>query len=570
MLKIARVMIAIVSVSTLFGCRWYYAIVAEPTRSATLEPTLHLSTKAPTAGAAIFLPGVMAGRLPPHDTPLPSTATVTLTPIPSKTSTTTSTFTPSATVTASATQTPSPVPSKRRVHVYYTSDEHGYMKGIDPGRGAANMVGLWADREKDPQDIVVILSGGDNWLGPDISSWYDGQSMLEVMNAMGYDAAVVGNHDLEFGLATLKTRLEEANFPYLGANIRFAGDNSIPVDLGIQPYALLDFRDIQIGLIGLANIDSLKYTTPLYTTELVFLDYVYALREYIPILQDEGADLIFVPTHICVDDLYQLAELVNDLEIHLLGGGHCHEIFAGQLDKTVILSGGQKLESYAYAEFEVDPRSGAVTIYTYGTGKNEGGTADSHVAGVVDRWQQILTTEQKAVIGYLNQEIPKQSPRMKDLFAETWLKYFTDADVALIDINNFKASLPAGEITAEDVSRVMPADHMIVEINLTGSQILNVISTAAEAPAIGGLLQKDDGVWLMEKPNNELEADQVYTVLVNSYMYFQSGDYKLISQYNPGGYNTGIDARTPVIEWVIQQGSTTGSTLDDPIADLGN
>jgi 2',3'-cyclic-nucleotide 2'-phosphodiesterase (5'-nucleotidase family) len=454
------------------------------------------------------------------------------------------------------------------VHVFYTSDEHGWMSGTEPGRGAANLVGLWSLLETGPEDNVLILSGGDNWTGPDISSWYDGQSMVEVMNAMGYDAATVGNHELDFGLGPLQARLKEANYQYVSANIRFAGDLSPPVDLGIQPYVILDYGDYQVGITGLTYSSSLKYNSPLYKTELVILEYEAALREYLPAMREAGADLVFVMAHLCLDEIEGLAGKVDDLGIQLVGGGHCHELYAGQVGKTVLLSGGEYLKGYGYSAFEYRPDSGEVTISGYHTAENRDGIADPDVAEVVAAWETKLHNEWDTEIGYLEGELPEGSELMAKLFTQAWLEAMTDADLALIDGNSFQADLPAGAITVKDVTRTMPANRGIVELELTGDQIIHTLESG-EHPWVGGMSKAGDG-WRLDVQGEKLALDQVYTVLVNSDMYHGLWGYDILGQFNPGGYHTGIDARAPVIEWMARQGSTPENTLESKLAELTN
>ena len=79
--------------------------------------------------------------------------------------------------------------SVREITVLYTNDEHGWMEGLSPGRGAANLYQLWEEEEGFSQDgSFLVLSGGDNFTGPAISTWTQGESMVEVMNAMSYEA----------------------------------------------------------------------------------------------------------------------------------------------------------------------------------------------------------------------------------------------------------------------------------------------------------------------------------------------------------------------------------------------
>ena len=85
------------------------------------------------------------------------------------------------------------------ITILYTNDEHGWIEKSEYTNGAANLMGLWRDNEEyDGDESFLILSGGDNWTGPAISTWFEGESTVDVMNAMEYDASAIGNHEFDF------------------------------------------------------------------------------------------------------------------------------------------------------------------------------------------------------------------------------------------------------------------------------------------------------------------------------------------------------------------------------------
>src|SRR5690606_9568257 len=75
------------------------------------------------------------------------------------------------------------------ITIFYTNDEHGWMEGMAEGEGAASMLANWQEAGYDPDGPYLALSGGDMWTGPAISTWFEGEGMVEVMNGMGYAAA---------------------------------------------------------------------------------------------------------------------------------------------------------------------------------------------------------------------------------------------------------------------------------------------------------------------------------------------------------------------------------------------
>ena len=401
------------------------------------------------------------------------------------------------------------------------------MLGEEEGRGAANMVGLWRqDFGYKENQNVLVLSGGDNWTGPAISTWFQGESMVEVMNVMGYDASVIGNHEFDFGLEVLQQRLGEAKFPYLSANIRYK-------DIG-------DFD---------------------------FISYASALREVVPEVVAAGADLILVPGHLCMPEIAEVKAVAGELGIVLVGGGHCNELVAGESEGTVTLVGGAHMAAYAWATFTIDTETGQVIDVVYGAEQNQGGTADPAVAEVVARWQAESDETLNDAIGYLQNDLPRRSQGIEELITESWLKAYTQANIALTNRGGIRDGIPAGDLTLAAVIGVLPFDNVIIETHLTGSQLEQALAGHLDATVAGGM-HREDFHWVMDETGERLEGDTVYSVLVNNFMYAGGDGYNLFAHYDPNAYNTGIDWRQPVIDWILDQDSSPEQPLDNAIEGL--
>jgi 2',3'-cyclic-nucleotide 2'-phosphodiesterase (5'-nucleotidase family) len=120
--------------------------------------------------------------------------------------------------------------------------------------GAASLMTAWSVTSGCGNDLdnCLILSGGDMWTGPAISTLTAGKSMADVMNAMGYKAAALGNHEFDFGLENITTRCSEMKFPLLAANVKFKDTHQLP-DF-IQPYTIIDINHVSVGVLGLASV----------------------------------------------------------------------------------------------------------------------------------------------------------------------------------------------------------------------------------------------------------------------------------------------------------------------------
>ena len=242
------------------------------------------------------------------------------------------------------------------------------MAGVSPQKSAAHLVGTWQEElGYDPDGPFLLLSGGDMWTGPAISTWFQGASQAEVMTAMGYRAAAVGNHEFDFGLDLLAERAQNSTFPLVAANIRYRDSGADLSALGIEPYTMVTVNGVTAGIIGLSTTATPFSTKPENVRDFEFIDYETALREVVPQLKAEGAELILVPAHICEDEIVQLAREVADLDIDLIGAGHCNEYFAKESGQTVLVGGGSHMASYAFATFELT--GDQIFLSNFGTGK---------------------------------------------------------------------------------------------------------------------------------------------------------------------------------------------------------
>jgi len=525
----------------------------------------------PTPNIVPADPGT-ASRMSQVETPAPVSTPITAVVETKSPQSTIETETPTPAMSASDVKPTSPgknaIESVVQMTVLYTNDEHGWMLGEEEGRGAANLAGLWQQKfEYKGNKNTLVLSGGDNWTGPAISTWFQGESMVDVMNVMGYDASVIGNHEFDFGLEALQQRLGEANFPYLSANIRYKDNGQIPTDLGIQPYAIVQLDGLKVGLIGLTTTNTESTTDPQNIGDFNFIGYASALREVVPEVVAAGADLILVPGHLCTAEIAEVKAVTEELDIALVGGGHCNELVAGESEGAVTLIGGAHMATYAWAKLTFDTATGEVLDVTYGVEQNQGGTADPEVAEIVAKWQAESDETLNDAIGYLQNDLPRRSQAIEALITESWLAAYPQADIALTNRGGIRDGIPAGDVTLAAIIGVLPFDNVIMEAHLTGAQLEQALAGHRDATVAGGM-HRDGSHWVLNETGERLDGDTVYRVLVNSFMYAGGDGYNFFAHYDPNAYNTGIDWRQPLIDWILDQDSGPDQPLDEAIERL--
>lgn len=450
------------------------------------------------------------------------------------------------------------------ITIFYTNDEHGWMEGMEEGEGAASMLANWQEAGYDPDGPYLALSGGDLWTGPAISTWFEGEGMVEVMNGMGYDAAAVGNHEFDFGLDALRARALESDFPLLSANLRTT-EGELPTQWGIAPYTIVEVAGVQVGIVGLTTQRTRTTTNPANITGFDFLDYEEALREIVPVAREDGADLVLVAGHLCADELAPLAQATGDLGIALMGGGHCNERFAQEVNGIVLVEGGYHLTSYVTVALTFDPSTGEVVEASYEVVYNEPAAApDPEIAGVVARWREQVDEELEVVLGYSELRLPAESEQLRKLVPATWLLAYPQADVALTNPGGFRAGLPAGPLTFADVVGVLPFNNVLVDIALTGDELEEALSFG-EAEIAGA--RRENFRWQLDS-GEAIEPDTTYHLLTTDFLYAGGDGYRMLAAFDPEAYNTGIDWRQPLVDWVLAQESDENAPLDGAIAEL--
>ncbi|HHS97782.1 MAG TPA: bifunctional metallophosphatase/5'-nucleotidase [Chloroflexi bacterium] len=470
---------------------------------------------------------------------------------------------------------PAPPAEARRITIFYTSDEHGYLEpredGIYTVGGAAGLMAVLRQEGYDPEsDTALLLSGGDMWVGPAISSWFQGESTIDVFNRMGYDAAALGNHDFDYGPEVLAARASQADFPFLSANLTEVATDQPPAYA--LPYTIREVNGVRVGIVGLSLKTTPEIVMPEHVEGLAFGDYAEALRKTVPRVRAEGADLVIVISHICGGDLLDLTPVAAELGVPLLAGGHCHRLVIAERKGVQVIAPGAHMAYAVRVDLLYDSATGTVVDQEaralwnrYRTSKGPPVAPDPEVAALVDRWAGRTEEALGEVIGYTAEGIPV-GWEMYNLVTDAWLWFYPQADLAISNLGGFREDIPPGEITLADIVAVLPFENTLTEVELTGEEVVENLRCCGGA--VAGMWMEGTGesltVYLAD--GTPIDPRATYHVLVNSYIY-QGGDDYLFSQQDPDAYDTGIHWREPVIEWIRAQGTGPDKPLEDLVDD---
>ena len=450
----------------------------------------------------------------------------------------------------------------RQITILYTNDEHGWIEKSEYTNGAANMMGLWRENEGyDGDESYLILSGGDNWTGPAISTWFEGESTVEVMNAMEYDAAAIGNHEFDFKVDGLEDRIAQANFPYLSANIREKASGNIP-DF-VTPYIILDIDGVLVGIIGLTTFTTPWSTFPDHVADYDFIDYFSALEEVVPQVKQGGAELLIVIAHICYPEIVDLAPTLINLGISVITGGHCHNDLVGEIVNGVaVIKSTAFKQSYAKVEISYNIIEKEVVSMEPSGHINESGNPDAAVANVVSYWRTQTDAELSEIIGYTDSKIVRVSSTMHNMVVDSWLAQYPTADIAMTNAGGIRQSIPAGDINKEIIIGVLPFQNYIIELQLTGSEVINC---TGYVDMIYGGMTTIGGYFLSD--GTPIDDNTTYSVLTTDYLYARN-DYRFpFSQYDPNPDYTSMNYHQPTIDWITSLNTSSSNPLGNYLDD---
>ena len=322
------------------------------------------------------------------------------------------------------------------------------------------------------------------------------------MNAMGYDAMVVGNHEPDFTAEVLRKRIADAKFPVLAANVahRWSGK------LFTQPYVIKTVNGVKLGILGIAYPNTPLTTTRKNVKNLRFDQAVPTAREYVPQLRAAGAQIVIALTHLGLSADKNLADKVDGIDI--IVGGHSHNRMkeALKVRNTLIVQAGAHGSDLGRLDLNIV--DGKIASYQRSLIPVDAAQSDNSVGSVLTQHTVPLATAMNAVIGNATSLIPRpqtiagQEPTKRDaespaddLFADA-VREGTHCDIAFLPGVGYGVALQPGKITAADLRNLIPHDSAVWTMRLTGGQIRDILEQSIEnvltqdpIEKVGGMIQ---------------------------------------------------------------------------------
>ena len=215
--------------------------------------------------------------------------------------------------------------------ILHMNDTHSHIDpergGKNAGRGGVIEQAAYIDsvRFADGKDNVLLLHAGDFSQGTSYFTELSGNIEVDILNAMGFDAACLGNHEFDNGIDELARRIRNLEVPVVCANYTFTGT---PLEDLVKPYVILERAGKKIGVIGLLT-DVTSVVDKGITDMLKYRNPAEAANEYARLLKvDLRCDLVICLTHLGFEgESYVDTELAaRTRNVDVIVGGHSHTL----------------------------------------------------------------------------------------------------------------------------------------------------------------------------------------------------------------------------------------------------
>jgi 2',3'-cyclic-nucleotide 2'-phosphodiesterase / 3'-nucleotidase len=271
---------------------------------------------------------------------------------------------------------------EQSIHIYVTSDMHGNVLPLRYGNNEKAELGLakaaaLIKEEKEKYDNCLLIDNGDLIQGTPLTYHYARMGieainpMVLLLNELGFDAAVIGNHEFNYGLPLLMKTVKESKFPWLSANIVWEKSGE---PLFGKPFLIKTFEcGLKAAVLGLTTHYIPNWENPEHIKGIKFLDAVESAKKWVPILKGK-ADLIVVSYHggferdIVSGELtetltgenqgYQLCVEVEGIDVLLTG--HQHRLIENsEINGVTVIQPGTQGTSLGHVELTVRNESGS-------------------------------------------------------------------------------------------------------------------------------------------------------------------------------------------------------------------
>ena len=397
--------------------------------------------------------------------------------------------------------------------IFFVNDVHAQLDNF-------SKIKHIVDLEKEVTNVIVT-SSGDIFSGNPVVDNYPekGFPMIDVMNRVGFDISVIGNHEYDYGESILADRISQANFDFICANVDMS-NSVIP-----QPpaYKTISVDNVKVTFIGLVETNgkddgTIPSTHPWRVANLVFEKPEDVIGQYTNIKEQENSDLVVALTHLGYEGF---GGSISDSGIanqhpffDLIIGGHSHQVINNTVNGIPIYQSGSYLNNLGKIELEIKGQEIESINYQL-INLNTYSEVDTDLKTTIDDYNNLpYLTE---VIGYSH---AFHNTTKVGCFYTDALRAAMNVDITFQNSGGIRSSLNEGDITQREIFEISPFNNGTVIYDMTVLDIKTFLKGSRSGFYYSGIQIEQIGndIQITDLNDNIIPDSNVLTLGTNDYI----------------------------------------------------
>lgn len=379
--------------------------------------------------------------------------------------------------------------------ILYTSDVHC---GIDKNIGYDSLSAYKKQLEK--ENYVTLMDVGDNISGDFIGAVSKGEYIIDLMNEVGYDSMIFGNHEFDYGMDILKQRVEQFKGDVLSCNFKYIGQKENKFNK-VKPYKIISYGKKKVGFVGVTTPYTIVDSTPSYFQEDNKFAYSFTgdnaeefyacVQENIDACYKQKANYVVVLAHLGEGDEYvpySSIDLVNNTKgVTAIFDGHSHKTLSHSVkdkegNNVPLLAPGYQMSEIGQLTIRKDK-----TIETKLIDKIE--EKDSRISDFITNINQKVDELANKVVATSDLALSIKGPEgtrmirtrempIGNLIADAY-RIMSEAEIGFTNGGGIREDLKEGEITFSDIKAVHPFGNNIDTALVTGQTLADYLEYAS-------------------------------------------------------------------------------------------
>lgn len=399
-----------------------------------------------------------------------------------------------------------PLENSKELTIFHFNDQHGRIENFAKIRHII-------DQERELTNVMVVC-GGDIFSGNPVVDNHEekGYPMIDLMNKIGVDVSVLGNHEFDYGEEILSNRFEQAEFDWVCANVNTRA-SEIP-----QPkaYKTISKKDIKVTFLGLVETngkdnDVIPSTHPWRVENLTFEKYNNVVDQYSVIKEQENSDLYVALTHLGNSSDHNLANSFPYFD--LIIGGHSHSKNNEVVNEIPIFQAGSNLNYLGKIKLTIQNKKIESINYEL-IDLEKYANFDNSIKEVVETY--IENSNLSEVIGFA--EVYHSKSTVGSFYTDA-LRNEMNVDVTFQNTGGVRKDLNKGDILKSEIYSIDPFNNGSVTYTMTVGEIKDFLKGSKVGIYYAGLeIEQENGVITLLKNGKELNNTIALKVGLNDYI----------------------------------------------------